>query len=177
MRTTNQQKPYSELSFAGKLRRLHALAEAALESYNLKSPQLVYHGFDTNLLYRVTTAAGERFMLRLAYPGWRTFEDLQSEALWLDALRRDTSIPAPHIIPARSGEFVLPLNRPDIPKVWNASLMSWVPGRLLGGYLTERNLEKMGVLFAEMHQHGADLVASGRIHCPSLRALAVAWRA
>ncbi len=94
-------------------------------------------------------------MLRLAYPGWRTFEDLWSEALWLEALGRETDVPAPRIVPARSGEYVLPMGRPDIPKVWNASLMSWVPGRLLGHYLTERNLEKMGELFAELHHHGA----------------------
>ncbi len=33
--------------------------------------------------------------------------------------------------------------------------MSWIPGRLLGHYLTERNLDKMGALFAELHHHGA----------------------
>jgi len=94
-------------------------------------------------------------MLRLAAPGWRTFDDLRSETMWLDALRRDTTIPVPRIIPAKSGEYVLPISLPDIPKTWNATLMSWIPGRLLGRYLTERNLEKMGALFAELHQHGA----------------------
>ena len=91
--------PYTALTPAGKLRRLHRLALAALACYDLKDPQLTYHAFDTNLLYRVTAATtnGERFILRLAYPGWRTFEDLQSEALWLDALARDTVIPAPRV--------------------------------------------------------------------------------
>jgi Ser/Thr protein kinase RdoA (MazF antagonist) len=148
-------KPYGDLPLAGKLRRLRDLAVAALAHYDLKSPEIVYHGFDTNLLYRVITASGERFMLRLASPGWRTFEDLRSEALWLEALARETAVRAPRIMPARSGEVVLPMGRSDIPKVWNASLMSWVPGRLLGHYLTGRNLEKMGELFAELHHHGA----------------------
>jgi Ser/Thr protein kinase RdoA (MazF antagonist) len=94
-------------------------------------------------------------MLRLAAPGWRTFEDLRSEALWLEALNRDTDIPAPRVIPASTGEFVLPLSQPDIPDIWNTTLMSWVPGRLLGRYLTGRNLEKMGALFAALHHHGA----------------------
>lgn len=145
---------YNDLTPAGKLRRLHGLAGEALACYDLQAPRLVYHGFDTNLLYRVTTAAGERFMLRLAVPGWRTFEDLRSEALWLEALGRDTAILAPHIVPARSGQYVLPLTRPDISDTWNVSLMSWAPGRLLGGYLTPRNLAMMGALFADLHQHG-----------------------
>ena len=148
-------KSYHDLSDAGKLRRLRALAIAALTHYDLKSPKIAYAGFSTNLLYRVTSASGERFMLRLAAPGWRTFEDLLSEALWLDALDRETDILVPRIIPARSGEFVLPLRGPDVPVTWNTSLMTWVPGRLLGHYLTERNLEKMGELFAALHQHGA----------------------
>jgi Ser/Thr protein kinase RdoA (MazF antagonist) len=147
-------KTYKDLSPAGKLRRLHALAGAALAHYDLKAPEITCHGFGTNLLYRVTTASGERFMLRLAAPGWRTFEDLRSEALWLDALGRDTTVAAPGVVPARSGELVLPLSRAGIPGVWNTTLMTWVPGRLLGCYLTARNLEKMGALFAELHHHG-----------------------
>lgn len=147
-------KPYSELSAAGKLRRLNGLAYAALARYELKCPSIAYHGFDTNLLYRVT-ANGERFMLRLAAPGWRTIEDLRSEALWLGALGRQTDIPVPRIVQGRSGEQVLPVSAPGVPRAWNATLMSWVPGRLLGHFLTQRNLEKMGGLFAGLHQHGA----------------------
>jgi len=148
-------KPYTDLSIAGKLRRLRDLAVDTLDHYDLEGPEIVYHGFSTNLLYRVTAASGERFMLRLAAPGWRTFEDLQSEALWLTALGRETAVSVPRIVPARSGEYVLPMRAPDVPKTWHATLMSWVPGRLLGHYLTEPNLELMGELFAELHHHGA----------------------
>ena len=151
-------KTYNDLTPAGRLRRLRELARAALACYDLEDPEITYHGFDTNLLYRITTASGERFMLRLAAPGWRTFEDLRSEALWLDALARDTAVAAPRVVPARSGELVLSLSRPGIPEIWHATLMSWVPGCLLGRYLTTRNLEKMGGLFAELHHHGASWV-------------------
>ena len=148
-------KSYSDLSTAGKLRRLRDLAIAALTHYDLEGPEIAYHGFDTNLLYRVTTASGERYMLRLAAPGWRTSEDLRSEAMWLTALGRDTAVAVPSIMPAESGEYVVPISRRGVPQAWNATLMSWVPGRLLGHYLTEHNLEKMGELFAELHDHGA----------------------
>jgi len=148
-------KPYSDMTSAGKLRRLHNLALAALAQYDLDRPEISYHGFDTNLLYRVNSASGERFMLRLAYPGWRTLEDLQSEAMWLEAIRRDTSITAPVVILAASGEYVLPVGLPSIPQTWNVTLMSWVPGRTLGHHLTAANLFKMGELFASLHEHGA----------------------
>lgn len=147
-------KSYTDLTFRGKLRRLGALAQAALAQYELKDPSLDFYVFNTNLLFKVTTAS-EQFMLRLASPGWRTFENLQAEALWLEALRRDTDIPAPLILPARSGETVLPVSVPGVSKPWNTSLMTWVPGRLLGHSLNPQNLEKMGILFARLHQHGA----------------------
>jgi Ser/Thr protein kinase RdoA (MazF antagonist) len=143
------------LSNQGKLRRLRKLALLGLSNYDLKDPQITYHGFETNLLFRVTEATGERFMLRLASPEWRTLTDLQSEALWVNALARDTDIPVPEILPARSGALVLALSTPEVPDVWPMTLMRWAPGRLLGHYLTAHNLEKMGRLFAGLHVHGA----------------------
>ena len=94
-------------------------------------------------------------MLRLASPGWRSLEDLRSEALWIKALARDTTIPVPVVMQSRSGEYVLSMRSRNIPDTWYASLMKWVPGRNLGNYLTAANLEKMGRLFAELHHHGA----------------------
>ena len=35
------------------------------------------------------------------------------------------------------------------------TLMRWIPGRLLSFYLIPKNLEKMGVLFSELHWHGS----------------------
>jgi Ser/Thr protein kinase RdoA (MazF antagonist) len=148
-------RAFAELSEAGKLRRLAASARAALHHYDLDRPDATFHAFETNLLYRVTTASGERYVLRLAVPGWRTLTDLRSEAAWLEALAHDTRVGAPRIVPTRSGERVWPLEAPDVPGTWNAMLMTWVPGRLLGHFLSERNLEKLGGLFAELHHHAA----------------------
>ena len=142
------------LTDAGQLRRLRALAQAALRHYDLARPTLAFHAFATNVLYRVTTASGERFVLRLAVPGWRTLEDHLAEAAWLDALARDTSVRAPRVVSTRSGAKVLPLSVPGVPGTCNALLMTWLPGRLLGHHLSPRNLARLGALFAELHHHG-----------------------
>jgi Ser/Thr protein kinase RdoA (MazF antagonist) len=148
-------KLFKNLTKIGKLRRLRELACAALQQYDLNDPQLDFYAFATNLLFRVTTASGERFMLRLASPGWRTSDDLRSEAMWMQALARDTNVGVPRILPTNSGELVQPLKSADISGIWNATLMSWMPGRLLGKYLNPPNLAKMGALFAALHAHGA----------------------
>ena len=139
----------------GRLRRLHRLAQDAIEQYDLDEPLIEFHVFETNLLYRVTTRSGTKYILRLASPGWRTLSDLESESMWLDALRRDTDIPVPRVIRTRSGDGVFPAAMPEVPTPWNATLMSWLPGRILGRYLSTNNIEKLGRLFAQLHEHGA----------------------
>ncbi len=146
--------PYEKLTCTGKRRRLHALAQAALTHYELDGPALQFHTAVTNVHYRVTTRRGERFILRLGHPAWRTLRDLQSEALWLEALARDTEVGAPEVVRTRNGRFVFPLEIPGVAPTRHVTLMTWVPGRVLGRYLTARNLERMGALFATLHHHG-----------------------
>lgn len=88
-------RPFADLSPVGKQRRVARLAATALAGYDLRVRSVRVHAFATNLLYRVRSDAGERFMLRMAVPGWRTLADLRAEAAWLEALRRDTDIGAP----------------------------------------------------------------------------------
>ena len=147
-------RPFEALSDAGQLRRLRTLAQAALRHYDLARPTLTFHAFATNVLYRVSTASGERFVLRLAVPGWRTLDDHLAEVAWLDALARDTSVRVPRIVPTRSGTKVLPLSVPGVPGTCNVLLMTWLPGRLLGHHLNPTNLARHGALFAELHHHG-----------------------
>jgi len=146
---------YARLTGRGKLRRLRGLAEEALARYDLDVADVRFHCFATNLLYRIRTSTGERFVLRLASPGWRTLEDLKAEAMWLAALREETDVGAPFVLPSQSGERVLPMTGFGVPQTWYATLMTWIDGRLLVHHLTETNLKKMGRLFALLHIHGA----------------------
>jgi Ser/Thr protein kinase RdoA (MazF antagonist) len=107
-------------------------------------------------LFRVIAPDGRRFVLRMAVPTWRTRENLVSEALWLEALARDTDLGAPRVFRSiDTGERVLELEAEGVPGVWRSTLMTWVPGPLLGTRLDRSNLAAMGRLFARLHEHGA----------------------
>jgi Ser/Thr protein kinase RdoA (MazF antagonist) len=147
-------RPFADLSPAGKQRRVAALALAALERYDLRVRSVRVHAFATNLLYRVRSDTGERLMLRMAVPGWRTLSDLEAEAAWLEALQRETDLGAPAVVRASSGEAVLSMRGPGIPDVWHATLMTWVDGRLLAHHLDDVNVARLGELFARLHAHG-----------------------
>ena len=136
--------------------RLHSLAVSTLDRYDIPIERVSLHSLQTNHLYRVDTSSGQRLILRLASPGWRTESGLKSEALWLDAIGRDTSIPVPRVVRAADGSAVLPMQMPGSAETWHATLMSWQPGRVLGNYLTPQNLRRLGALFARLHVHGRD---------------------
>lgn len=144
---------FGRLSRRMQLRLLRNVARNALEKFGIDG-SLRYHGFETNLFYRVEVGDGRRLMLRLATPGWRRLADLRLEAEWLLALRRETDVPVPRVFPSTSGDYVVTAVAPEVPTPWNATLMSTQPGRLLGHFLTPANLAKLGRLFAKLHIHG-----------------------
>ncbi|MCA9917781.1 MAG: phosphotransferase [Anaerolineales bacterium] len=149
-------KPYEELTSKGKLRRLRGLAVDALRLFGVTAVSLKLIGTDTNLIYRVWTDDDQQFALRIASPEWRGADTAVSEAMWLDALARDTDIPVPQMQRTPAGDAVVFPQAAGAPTDRHAVLMSWLPGVLLGKRLTAKNITKMGELFAKLHQHGAN---------------------
>jgi len=132
----------------GQLRQERKNANRALAQYDLEVERTVLISTDTNLIYKVRTTDGQRYVLRLANPGWRTRANAESEVMWLDALARDTDIPVPRILRSKNQEAVVGATENQ-----HALLMTWLPGMLLGKRLTEANLFKMGELFGKLHLH------------------------
>lgn len=137
-------REFAKLTRIGKVRRVGRLAAAALSEYDVRVRSIRMHSFATNLLYRIQSDTGERFILKMTYPGWRTLEDLHAEAAWLDALKEDTDIGAPLVMRSANGDWVLPLRGHGVPDTWYATLMTWVNGRLLAHYLTCANPSTTG---------------------------------
>jgi Ser/Thr protein kinase RdoA (MazF antagonist) len=148
-------KPFAELTTRGQARRLRRLALNALGQYDLDCADVRLLGVYTNTLFRVRTTRGPSYVLRVCTAGWRTATDLRSEAMWLQALHRDTDIGAPVPMPARDGEFVVETSVEGVPGSRHCLLMSWIPGPLLASRLTVDNMIEMGDLFARLHEHGS----------------------
>jgi Ser/Thr protein kinase RdoA (MazF antagonist) len=150
---------FEELTRRGKARRLRQVALHALAQYDLDVTDVRLLGVYTNTLFRVRASDGLgepiSYVLRVCTPGWRTLTDLRSEAMWLQALDRDTDIGAPVPVAARDGSFLVEASAEGVPGSRRCLLMSWLPGPLLATRLTEDNLFEMGVLFARLHAHSA----------------------
>jgi Ser/Thr protein kinase RdoA (MazF antagonist) len=150
-----QMKSYESLTRAGQLRRLRSLAVKALAAYELYEFQLTPLQHEGNTTFRVDMPSGERYVLRIHYPGLRTVESIQSEMNWLAALRRETDFVVPEPMPAYDGSLVTVISVEEVREPRICVLFRWIPGHFLDARLTPSHLERVGVFMAGLQLHGA----------------------
>ena len=147
-------RPYDSLTYHGKARRVRRLVQKALGHYDLDIAKIRFVSLWTNGIFRLHAADGDRYLMRVCAPGWRSEIDLRSEIAWLLALSRDTDIGAPLPQPTRDGAYyVTESDPPGIPLPLRCVVFDWKPGVRLGLRLNEENLRRMGALFARLHRH------------------------
>jgi Ser/Thr protein kinase RdoA (MazF antagonist) len=164
-------------AFAGlddrqRLDRYRRLAAAALEHYDLGPAEATFLAHNAGAAYRVETAAGERFVLKVAEPigeggGWAP-EGIGTVLAWLAALARDTDLVVQEPVPNRLGGFLTAVAFPDLAEPFHCSVQRWVEGERVG-HFTPDHAHRIGLAVARLHRHGATWVP------PELPAAADEW--
>jgi Ser/Thr protein kinase RdoA (MazF antagonist) len=147
-------KPWSQLTEAGKIRRLRPLAMEALRRYSIKPERLRLVGGFTNVIFRVE-AAGERYALRVDLHQDHSDSDVENELGWLGALAVDTDLDVCRFVTARDGSDYVYAGAPGVPGMRRCVLFEWIPGRILGANPTETGYHQLGQIEAGLHVHGA----------------------
>lgn len=148
--------PFEQRSTRSQVARLRRVAERALEAYpfEVARMRLLLHGYNTT--FRVDTADGRTFALRLNVNSHRTDEHLAAEAAWLAALAADPSVgarisvPAPE--PTRDGALRTAVWSDDLVRELPVLVMSWLPGRDLGDP-DPTGARALGAAMATLHDH------------------------
>jgi Ser/Thr protein kinase RdoA (MazF antagonist) len=147
-------KPFQSLTVGGQARRLRQLAIHALASYNLKVARLRLITNDMNGIFRIDTADGRKFILRVTAPeGGHILDHVTAEMDWLAALARDTDLSVPRPLPTRDGSLVVTASADGVPEPRLCEIFSWVDGNNLVEDMSEVNLAKLGELSARLHAH------------------------
>ena len=139
------------------LARIGELAAAALHRYELgPGAAATLCNVSENHTYRVVDpGAGATFALRVHRPGYRTAAEIESELMWLDALRADGAVDTPEVIAARDGARVVSVSTPEVgPR--NVVLFGWLSGLapdLDDGEAACAQFETLGAVSARMHGH------------------------
>jgi Ser/Thr protein kinase RdoA (MazF antagonist) len=163
-------KPFQELSNRGQALRLRRLAVAALESYDLQVKRVRLITNDLNGIFRLDTAGGAKYVLRVSIPGdlGHTLPQIRSEMAWLAALSRDTGLGVPHPLPARDGSLVTTAQVPGVPEPRHCAVFSWLPGPNLADRLSAHNVVRLGELAARLHAHAETFVPPPGFSIPML---------
>lgn len=156
-------KPFPELTARGQLRRMRRLAVAATSQYPLPAHELHFVQHGENTTFRIEAAGPpaadpgpyvpNRFLLRVHGASYNTAPEIESELIWLDALRRETDLAVPEPLLARDGSFAVTLGDESTGGARSISLLRWMRGALRERKVTPERLALVGRLMARLHSH------------------------
>ncbi len=143
------------LSERAQVVRMRRVATDALRAYPITATRLrlLNHGFNTT--FRVDTADGQRFALRINLNSRRTAQNLRAESAWLAALANDTDLHVPVPQQTVDGGLVHQATAPGFDRPLPVVLMSWLPGGDLGRDAPPDRWAAVGRATATLHAHGA----------------------
>ncbi|HET9344186.1 MAG TPA: phosphotransferase, partial [Candidatus Limnocylindrales bacterium] len=132
------------------LARLRRVGRSALARFGLAADSVRLLQYEQNATFKVR-ARGEAYVLRISRAGVHDAATIESEAAWLAALARDTSVVAPVPVSTSDGRFVVAIEDPGLDDVQLCVVFRWLEGRLVSRRLTPRHLAQLGELIATLH--------------------------
>jgi Ser/Thr protein kinase RdoA (MazF antagonist) len=135
---------------------MRILARTALAAYTLPETRLRLVNHLWNTTFRIDAADGSRYLLRIHHPGQRSVAAVDSELLWLAALREETDLMVPEPVRNRAQSLVTVSSHSGVPEPRLCVLFRWIEGRFLHKGLAPDHLFQVGGLLARLHHHASD---------------------
>jgi len=137
-------------------------ALTSLEAFELHVAELKLVSLAENVTFRVTVRDGAPYVLRLHRPGYHTFDELNSERVWIRALA-DAGIAVPRAVTARDGRDYVAVDIAATVERRYVGLSHWTNGDLLADVLrlsrsvgdSEGYYVQLGSIAASMHAQAA----------------------
>ncbi len=143
------------------IEQITQLAESALWHWSLDGAELELVKYRENGVFKVTTAAGKRYALRVHRPGYHTQAAIKSELDWMAALAA-SGIDVPPVIPTQAGDLLVTQSAENLAEPRMVDLFEWVDGEILRVHLDRaiaandtaeigRLFEQVGAAMAQLH--------------------------
>jgi Ser/Thr protein kinase RdoA (MazF antagonist) len=130
------------------------VAERALEEYGIAGDSVLHLlNLSENATYAVEDAgSGNRSILRVHRQNYHGSREITSELDWLDALRSDSDVTVPTVLPARDGRRVVTVNVDGTPRhVVHFEMVSGTEPEETS--VTVQDFHTLGRITAELHAH------------------------
>jgi Ser/Thr protein kinase RdoA (MazF antagonist) len=146
-----------DLSADGVSDRLEPVARRALAEYGVAPDAvLTLLNVSENATYAVDDpATGERTVLRVHRHGYHDGPEIESELAWLEALREDTGVRTPRVLPTLDGRRLLAFPEDGHPDPRHVVRFEFLPGvePEETGESLHQSFELLGGITARMHEH------------------------
>jgi Ser/Thr protein kinase RdoA (MazF antagonist) len=146
-------RSFESLGRRGQLGRLRRLGRKALAGYGVQDARLRLLRHEHNTSFRVD-ARGGPYVLRINRPQVHTPATVLSETAWLRALRLDTGLDVPEPVASVDGSFVVVADDPALPEPHLCVLLRWIDGKHVNRRLSATHARRLGILQAQLHEHG-----------------------
>lgn len=143
------------------------IARRALAEYGMQGCPLAFIRQSDNATFRVDGPGADPFLLRVHIPVTTAMgthgadpEAINSELLWLEALRRDTDLVLQKPVRNRAGELVTRVPAGAGGEPVNCTLLSWLAGEPYHRDLeTEDTARQIGTIIGKLHLHAGQWTA------------------
>jgi Ser/Thr protein kinase RdoA (MazF antagonist) len=139
--------------------RLDPVVRRALAEYGVPAgAELTLLNVSENATFAVDDpATGQRTVLRVHRHGYHDAAEIESELAWLDALRRDTGVRTPEILPTLDGRRLLAMDEEGSADPRYVVHFEFLPGvePAPSGERMPRSFELLGSITARMHDHAS----------------------
>lgn len=148
------------MSRRAEIAAMRHMAARALSCYAIEPTALALMSHEHSTVFRVSTADGAQYKLRLHSVGdarltHRTWAQLASELWWLRQLEDRVDLPLPTAIPTRDGQEIVHVIEGSEERL--CLLVRWLEGRFLNRGLRPQHLIQVGRLTARLHDRSAQL--------------------
>ncbi|MCG7594617.1 phosphotransferase enzyme family protein [Mycobacterium sp. PSTR-4-N] len=130
------------------------VAQKALEEFDLpQGSALRLLNLSENATYAVEEpGCGHRSILRVHRKNYHRADQIESELMWLDALRRDSDVTVPTVVPTRDGRRVVTVEHEGTPR--HVVHFEMVPGAEPDeNTLSGTDFHTLGCITAALHDH------------------------
>jgi len=143
------------LSRRAQVDRLRRVALAALCDYPLPEGALTFVTHGENTTFRHDSSAG-RHLIRVHRPqrhgsGVDPQAAIESEISWLQAIRSDTDLEVPQVLPASDGRVTVETSAAGVTRI--CSVLRWLDGRIFEESAHPVHLRRLGAAMAQLHEH------------------------
>jgi Ser/Thr protein kinase RdoA (MazF antagonist) len=131
-----------------------AVAERALADFDLpEGSTLRLLNLSENATYAVEEpGSGHRSILRVHRRDYHRHDQIESELMWLDALRTDSDLTVPEVLPARDGRRVVTVTHDGVER--HVVHFAMVPGAEPDeNSVTATDFHTLGAITASLHDH------------------------